>query len=349
MVAFFRSLSLTVLVLAFGASLASAETSLCGEQATIPAPLEHLRLGGFARALQQAERARAAGDRRVEDQALISALDSLNQLEQHPANAVLQHDFANLLERHRFSAAHRLGSTPINQLWCPGSRAAKGGLYEHLDEAIRSHERRLPQYARLTGGLSTPLFRKIARLQRLNLPIAWDIDCRARRFQKQGIPIICGDLVSMNTIAPLDRAPIHHRSLSAGEAERLRFSLRSLQKQGLKLVSANRFRDLAQMTFDLLQTVVRLENQADCHLAMTRHMLESLGLTALHADRYLRQSADTAELSRLFLTIQLFPMQECLVTDRKAQACHALGVGVIYNDVPHIPFVEEWEAEIGKR
>lgn len=310
--------------------------------------VEKIGLGGFSQALIEARSHAQQGQAAAEEAALHRALSSLSRLERHPVNALLNQDFSGLLDRHRFGRAHRLGTTCIDTMYgelTTDDRVTKGGLYEHLDEAIKSHEQRLPVYAQLTKGLATPLFRKIATLQKLNLPIAWYIDLRARRFQKQGIPIITGDLVSMSSINPIDTPPRHRGQIPADLLEELRGRMKTYQKAMMLDLRENRFLFIASRTADLLRSVQAVEIREDCHMAMTCHMLESLGITALHGDRWLKLSKGaTAGLTKLFLTIQAFPMQECLKTDRKAQDVHALGIGVIVNDVPHIPFLEEWEA-----
>lgn len=333
--------------LCFGLSAAGLSAapipSIACPATTSSAPQKSLE--EFAQALNDAGTMKNAGKADQEEAALARALQALKGLERHTANAVIQQDFSLLVERHRFQKAHRLGTSPLEDLYGSAVNQTTSGLHEHLTEAIRSHEDRLPEYARLTDNRSTPLFRRIGFLQKLNLPVARYIDWRARRFQKQGISIISGDLVSMKGIAPLTRPPLHRHTLPVASYEALRTLLKGYQKQCLKDLLKTQFTSIAARTFDTLQAVKAYETREDCHLAMTCHMLESIGLFALHAVRYQEQSAgETTGLSRLYLTIQLFPLLECLATDRKAQDSHVMGVGVIFNDVPPIPFEEEWES-----
>jgi hypothetical protein len=266
-------------------------------------------------------------------------------LEPEPGNAALKQDFSTLFLKGTFSRLHGATGAFTQDLYLGLEKAAQGGLYEHLREAILSHEQRKPYYSAMTQGKSDPILRKIGLLQRLNLPVSWYIDLRARKFQKAGIPIITGDLVSMSGILPRETPPRHRKIMSTAAAEEVRVLLRDFQKKAFHLIPKKAFHELAGAAYNLVQQVRQIETRDDVHLAMTLHLLESVGIAALHSVAYLKQSQGaTAGISQLYLSIQIFPLQECVKTDQKAQALHAIGVGVIVNDVPPIPFVTEWES-----
>ncbi|MBU1106420.1 MAG: hypothetical protein KKB51_07125 [Candidatus Riflebacteria bacterium] len=109
------------------------------------------------------------------------------------------------------------------------------------------------------------------------------------------------------------------------------------------------FHKIADATHGLVVELCQLEKQHNAHLAMLVHMLDSVGYTALHAADYQHEAeGKTDNLAHQFLAIQIFPLQECLPTDHKAQALHAKGFGIIVNDVPNIPFLAAWN-EVQKR
>lgn len=71
-------------------------------------------------------------------------------------------------------------------------------------------------------------------------------------------------------------------------------------------------------------------------------MLESLGLAALHAPQYLEQSGgETEKLAKQLVGVQLWLADTGIYMDKLAQGCHAMGAGIIVNDVPEIPFLAE--------
>lgn len=298
----------------------------------------------FARHLETARSAARAGHQEEEQSALQAARRSLDNVKMESPHALIKQDFQSILVKDTFNRIHGAPSDQLRGLYFGLECGTKGGLYEHLDEAIRSHESRMPYYSKQSGGASDPLFRKIATLQRLNLPVAWYIDLQARRFQKAGIPIITGDLFSMSTIFPKDRPPRYTGIMSDETLKAVRIKVREYQKKAFRYVSKSEFYKVAEATHELVVSLRQLEKQHNAHLAMMVHMLDSVGYTALHAAGYQQKtSGATDNLARQFLTIQIFPLQECLPTDHKAQALHAKGIGVIVNDVPDIHFLKEWE------
>lgn len=297
----------------------------------------------FVEALKKAEIASRNGNDDLEKSYLQAAKKALEKLPKNTANGVLRIEFQRALTENTFHRLHGGRSPQLTNLYQGLLACAKGGLYEHLYEAITSHETRMPYYASISDGQSDPIFKKIAFMQRMNLPIAWYIDLQARKFQKSGIPIIIGDLKSMATIPPKEKKPEYQGTMSSQTFNEIRIHLRDYQRTALKFVKDSKFAEVAAETLKMVNYVRYMEKQHRAHLAMTVHMLDSVGYTSLHAAKYQTDSqGKTDSLARQFLTIQILPLQECLPTDKKAQAIHKLGAGVIVNDVPDIPFLQEW-------
>ncbi|MEW6712771.1 MAG: hypothetical protein AB1403_23340, partial [Candidatus Riflebacteria bacterium] len=173
----------------------------------------------FVAALQDAEAAHRSGDTQAEQQHLKMAAKMLEGLPTNTSNALIEQDFKGILIEDAFGRVHKNPSWRLQHIYHGLFDCTKGGLYEHLAEAIASHESRMPYYSEKTGGKSDAIFKKIAGLQGLNLPIAWYIDAQARRFQKDGIPIIIGDLKSMATIFPKDKPPVFKGCMSPATIE----------------------------------------------------------------------------------------------------------------------------------
>ncbi len=298
----------------------------------------------FATALQSAKDAHSRRSYDQERTALLTAKNALEKIAMEPQHALIRQDFQNLLIKDTFSRIHGSSSEQLRGLYLGLECGVAGGLYEHLYEAICSHESRMPYYSKRSDGLSDPIFRKIAFLQRLNLPIAWYIDLQARRFQKAGVPIIIGDLVSMSTLPPKEKAPRSNSSMKPEPISSVRTKVKDFQKKVFSFLKRNEFSQVASATHELALYLRKIEQKHNAHLAMLVHMVDSLGYTALHAADYQKQTqGKTDNLARQFLTIQTFPLQECLPTDQKAQSLHTRGIGVIVNDVPDIPFLKEWD------
>jgi hypothetical protein len=77
-------------------------------------------------------------------------------------------------------------------------------------------------------------------------------------------------------------------------------------------------------------------------------VLESIGMAACNAIMYAEQSdGRTVLLSKAFLVFQILGLRVSVGIDKKSQACHALGAGIVENDIPGIPFEEAWRAHLG--
>ena len=302
------------------------------------------QLAEFADSLKKADAARKNRQLDLEKQFLNEAKDSLQKLPENSANAIIKKDFEQILTEHDFNRLHGSKNKRLFHLYQGLFEICKGGLYEHLADAIRSHEERMPFYARLTRGESDSIFKTIASKQKMNLPVSWYIDVQARKFQKDGIPIIVGDLKNMNTIRPKEQAPDFTNTMPEEVFTDISLHIRDLQKKAMRALSKNNFNEVAAETYNTARYIRMLENKYRAHMAMTVHMLDSLGYTSLHAAQYQKQSAgETDSLARQFIAIHIIPLQDCLPTDQKAQKLHKLGVGVIVNDVPDIPFFQEWQ------
>lgn len=214
---------------------------------------------------------------------------------------------------------------------------------KHVWEAIRLNVARGRGYAAITAGESRPLTRRLVLLELLCLvPLAW-FDWRARKFQRRGIPIIAADFTSMTRVNPAD-APIRFQGIaSEGVWRKLAAELREFRAAADRAVVGAGFREVARLTSARLHSVEQREEELQCLFPMTRHLLESVGIFACHAVEYAAQSGgDTVALSKSFLRFHLRGVGLGIDLDRRAQACHALGAGIIENDVPAIPFETAW-------
>jgi len=216
-------------------------------------------------------------------------------------------------------------------------------LTQHLKEAIALNSVRKSLYAKRTANRSLRLSRALILFERAAIPVARWIDRKASRFQKMGIPIIANDLVPMHPLPSYDTPPLYHRQATKTFLHDVRRSLKTFGKRVAATVEQTDFMSAAQTAYDLLQQIRKTEEEHQCHLAMTRHLIESIGLGALHAPQYAEMSRRaTVPLSQKFIRIQLLGLSLGLWLDKQAQSLHLLGAGILVNDLPHIPFESEF-------
>ena len=155
-----------------------------------------------------------------------------------------------------------------------------------LEEALRVNLERMPLYARLTGGESERISRRLIRWERWALPLARWVDRRARPYNARGIGVVADDFVPMaGTPAFRERfadAPLPLAAFRPADARRIRRWLALALKTG-------GFGGIAEA---LREELAALE-AVPCYHCMLRHLLESMlrvaNLAPAHAARRRRR------------------------------------------------------------
>ena len=179
----------------------------------------------------------------------------------------------------------------------------------------------------------------LIRTEYVCLPFALVFDRRGKRFNEAGIPIIQDDFVSMEAIGDPHDPPTYANRAGSGEFGAVRAELTEYTRCLRDSAKTFDFEQAARDTARMLTAVAERETRCEAHFAMVRHLLESIGLAAVNAIRFAELSAgQTRRLSRNLLMFQTRGVRTSVALDRRAQEAHALGAGIIVNDVPPIPF-----------
>ncbi len=219
---------------------------------------------------------------------------------------------------------------------------ADAGMAEHLEEAIALNTARKARYATLTDGRSDALFDRLIWNERALLPVAWVMDAQAAPFNAQGIGVVRDDFISMERVAPFGTPIPPTMPMSDDAAEHARAVLWQVY-----LDSGAGLQATVQACAEGLEELSLIEREAELSFVMSRHLIESLGYSALHGLEHNEASGGETEglvawlvgLQRLGL-VTLDPVG----IDRQANAFHVDGIGIIANDVPPIPFEDELAA-----
>ena len=212
-------------------------------------------------------------------------------------------------------------------------------LTTHLVDAVGLNSRRALTYAKMSKGRSLGLSTLMIASEAIAIPLAAWLDRKARPFNAAGIPIMTGDFHSMEHVRPADAPPRYRGTASKACLRAVRSELRALRSQAKAASKAGDYQGVAGLARDAIRFVERTEQEAGAHFAMTRHVLESLGLCALNGAAYQRASGgETRALTSTVLSAHLFVLRATVLIDRLAQRRHAQGIGAIVNDVPPIPF-----------
>lgn len=224
--------------------------------------------------------------------------------------------------------------------------AVEHGLVDHLRAAIRQNVARRPDYQRRGGWRAWMLSVVLVAHERALLPFAVRLDRQARPFQREGIPILSADLQPMSLSPPPGRQlegvgawpKDWHQPLFDTVLDSVR-TVRSLMRTST--LDTTQFRAVAHEVAKGLDALEVVERATRARLALTAHVAESIGVTAVNAVRYAEASQRrTLRLSRRFVLGQLLLLPGAVRLDLMAGIVHARGVPIFIDDVPSVPFHE---------
>lgn len=219
-------------------------------------------------------------------------------------------------------------------------------FYNHLAEAIDINTERKALYAKMSNNKSLWISRPLILLEKASKIVAIFIDHKAEKYQKAGIPIITNDFVPMHPLPAYDTPPLYRKGADSSTIKKVDKILKNYSKALSSNVLNGDFQKVAQLSYDTLEEIKNIETTHQCHFAMTRHLIESIGFQALHSMEYEKASqGNTKSLSKTCLRFQALGISGGLWLDKQAQPLHQMGVGIIINDVPHIPFESEFQAK----
>ena len=215
------------------------------------------------------------------------------------------------------------------------------GFEQHLKDAIEIYSERQLQYADQSDGATDELFNKLIAAETLVLPLAATIDARAIPFVQDGIMIIAGDFVPMADNLGFDYPMIVADKLTPAlidEAQEIIDRLNTINTHdAFSLTEAVNTSLLSINDFELANNV---------YLPMTKHLIESLGFGSLHSLYYRCESQEkTYNLGQdlIFIQTLAITLGNPLSYDKEANKFHQQGIGILVNDLPHIPFLKEYQ------
>lgn len=225
-----------------------------------------------------------------------------------------------------------------------------GAFVRHLRDAIAINEQRRPRYEARTGGASRALSRRLVLFERVALPWAWWIDQRAKKWNRRGVMIVAGDFVSMQGVRADAAPPTRTGQATDEQLDAVTRRVKAFRTASGEALDAGRFDEAARLAHELLRDLDASEAAWSCHFAMTRHVVEQVGYAALNAITWRAMTrGETDGLARSFVKGLRFGLVSSVDIDRRAQANHALGAGIIVNDVPEIPLAASYEAWAARR
>lgn len=219
-----------------------------------------------------------------------------------------------------------------------------GGFCKHFEEASEINKKRRIYYSEKTKGKSKCVSNIMTGFEKFLYPVAYYFDKRAVKYNNQGIPIIKNDFISLKNIKPENTEPEYFEIITNKELKKLAKTLFKLRRNLRRLLKNFDFERVCKEIAKTIIMISKTEKKCNSHLAVIKHILESVGFASQNALDY--TSNDDVKLKKFaafFIKTQMLGTILSPLIDRKANKIHKLKVGIIVNDIPAIPFdLQKW-------
>ena len=211
-------------------------------------------------------------------------------------------------------------------------------LSKHIKSAIKVNKKRSKKYAALTDGQSKTLSRQLIFGERLSLISGKFFDTWARKYQKHGIPILCKDLMKMDSIPQFTSfSVLPERSFS----EIYQPNMKKMTSTIKHLIKSNQREELHYF----LKNEIHKLNMNPNYYCTLRHFLESIHRTVNLTGEYERLAAKASLKSpwngiKRYLKAQTATLKLLSVLDKKAAKFQEEGLAIFCQDLPQIPIPE---------
>ncbi len=214
------------------------------------------------------------------------------------------------------------------------------GFRLHFEEAKVLNIHRRVVYAQITNGESRFVSNILIFSERILYPVAWYFDRRAKDFNSRGIGIIVNDFMPLNNnIPPVHRKPMYAKVLKSKDIKHLFYKMFLLRWNVRRELRQFNFSAAHVILVNAVDEISRYERDNNTHIAMLKHIVESAAFACKNAVLY-AGSGDkkVMRLARCFINTQMLGTILSPLIDRSANRIHVLGVGIVVNDIPEIPF-----------
>lgn len=202
---------------------------------------------------------------------------------------------------------------------------------EHVREAIRLNEERMPLYSSLSYGESRELSKDLIFTERTTWVAAKGFEIFAKKYWKAGIPVLCADFVPMSQTPAFKKSFDHDAPKEADyrrpDVDRWVDELHESIKMGFTTTHATALRLLKEV-----------ESPKGFH-CMAKHVLESIARVAYLAPQYETRAkaaglVSPGYLERNNLKLHLQGLKAAVGFDERAAPLQARGIPILCQDVP---------------
>jgi len=150
--------------------------------------------------------------------------------------------------------------------------------------------------------------------------------------------------VSMMTLPKATTPPPLQRAMTIHTAYRLQKRYMSFFYVSLSQCKEHKIKDLIQECQRCLDDTKNWEQEYNNHLQMNRHIIESLGITAVIGLDFIEHHHRGRYFFSMLMLVHIAVLPVTMIFDYLASKSHHYGVGIVVNDVPDVPFQEKSES-----
>ncbi len=211
----------------------------------------------------------------------------------------------------------------------------------HLRDAIAQNLNRRPVYVRSGGMRAWTILSLQILAERASLPTARRWDREAKVFQAEGVPILQAELAQMSDAPDINSTIADCAAPDRAVARALKDEIRGYGCKLRQPIDKHDLKSIDEITRDLWNRLQKRQLAARLHAPLLIHVLESLGAFARHGREFgHRTDGRSVPLSLKIIKGHAQVLRLALWLDIRAWPLHHLGIGLLINDLPPIPFPE---------
>ena len=219
-------------------------------------------------------------------------------------------------------------------------------MFFHLLAAIGINCFRAMGYAYRSKGRSLPRSMVLILSELLSLPSALLCDVWAALYLRLSLSYI---FVSMRGLPSPHCPPLYTGLLRQQDFYRVyRHSMAYVNHCRL-LRGPERFLSIAKETRKQILAIQQEQVSLEVHFAMTLHLLESIGMTALCFIQRASKSNRGPVFFGFLIRLQIHVLWLSMYFDRWVNPLHQKGLGIVIHDVPTIPFLKKMRMYTAKQ
>lgn len=202
---------------------------------------------------------------------------------------------------------------------------------DHITESISINSERRPFYRKLSGGKSDKAFHILIALEILMVPTTWFWDKRCAYYQKNGVPLLRDELISMNRTPAFDSS----KRISPGPFPEIDW--KKFRKRLSSAIKTGSSEEVVKVSLSIIDEMHAYPH----YYPMTRHLIESIYRFAAFCPQREKEAAEKGlrspkKLIFSIMSYHLLGFLSFVIIDRACAPVHELGIPMLTSELPDL-------------